>query len=142
MDTIRSIIRGAGYAWKSAKVVLTSTDSHYEEKIAHISEVLGHLRPDERFFSIDEFGPFAVKAKPGRLLTAPGVQPSVPRWQMSKGCLILTAALELSANQVTHFYSTAKNTDEIMANALLERYAGASTLYLSWDAHHGICRKS
>jgi len=70
------------------------------------------------------------------MLTAPGVQPSVPQWQKSKGCLILTAALELSANQVTHFYSTAKNTDEMvrMANALLERYADAGTLYLSWDA--------
>ena len=66
----------------------------------------------------------------------PGVQPSAPQWQKSKGCLILTAALELSANQVTHFYSTAKNTDEMvrMANALLERYADAGTLYLSWDA--------
>lgn len=135
-DTIRSIIRSAGYAWKSAKVVLTSTDSHYEEKLAHIREVLRHLRRDERFFSIDEFGPFAVKEKPGRLLTAPGVQPSVPQWQKSKGCLILTAALELSSNQVTHFYSTAKDTDEMihMANTLLERYADASTLYLSWDA--------
>ncbi len=135
-DTIRSIIRSAGYAWKSAKVVLTSTDSRYEEKLARIRDVLGRLQPDEHFFSIDEFGPFAVKAKPGRLLTAPGVQPSVPQWQKSKGCLILTAALELSANQVTHFYSTAKNTDEMirMANTLLERYADASTLYLSWDA--------
>jgi transposase len=135
-DTIRSIIRSAGYAWKSAKVVLTSTDFHYEEKLARIRDVLGRLQPDEHFFSIDEFGPFAVKAKPGRLLTAPGVQPSVPQWQKSKGCLILTAALELSANQVTHFYSMAKNTDEMirMANTLLEQYAGASTLYLSWDA--------
>ena len=64
------------------------------------------------------------------------MQPSVPQWQKSKGCLILTAALELSANQVTHFYSTAKNTDEMirMANTLLERYADAGTLYLSWDA--------
>ncbi len=135
-DTIRSIIKSAGYAWKSAKVVLTSTDSHYEEKLARIREILGHLKPNQRFFSIDEFGPFAVKAKPGRLLTAPGVQPSVPQWQKSKGCLILTAALELSANQVTHFYSTAKNTDEMirMANTLLERYADENMLYLSWDA--------
>jgi transposase len=51
VDTIRSIIRSAGYAWKSAKVVLTSTDSHYEEKLAHISEILAHMQPDERFLS-------------------------------------------------------------------------------------------
>ena len=33
-------------------------------------------RPDEAFFSIDEFGPFAVKAKPGRVLAAPGEDPA------------------------------------------------------------------
>lgn len=135
-DTIRSIIRAAGYRWKCAKVVLTSTDPQYREKLAHIQNILSGLGPTERFFSIDEFGPFAVKAKPGRVLAAPGVSPSVPQWQKSKGCLILTAALELSKNQVTHFYSKAKNTKEMirMADQLLEQYSTSTKLYLSWDA--------
>jgi hypothetical protein len=29
---------------------------------------------DEAFFSIDEFGPFAVKTKPGLMLSSPGEQ--------------------------------------------------------------------
>jgi hypothetical protein len=60
----------------------------------------------------------------------------VPQWQKSKGWLIATAALELSRNRVTHFYSRAKNTAEMirMAETLLEEYRGARTLYLSWDA--------
>ena len=68
------------------------------------------LAQDERFFSIDEYGPFAVKPKPGRVLAGPGENPSVPQWQKSKGWLIATAALELSRYRVTHFYSRAKNT--------------------------------
>jgi hypothetical protein len=50
--------------------------------------------------------------------------------------LIVTAALELSQNQVTHFYSKAKNTTEMikLLDVLLERYRGCDKLYFSWDA--------
>jgi transposase len=135
-DVIRQAMRKAGFRWRSAKVVLTSTDPEYREKLEHVQSILAHLGNDERFFSIDEYGPFAVKAKPGRLLTGPDENPSVPQWQKSKGWLIATAALELSRNQVTHFYSRAKNTAEMikMTEKLLEEYGEVRTLYLSWDA--------
>ncbi|MGA7180377.1 MAG: IS630 family transposase [Thiobacillaceae bacterium] len=133
---IREAIRKAGFRWRSAKVVLTSNDPDYREKLDHVQAVLSGLGKDERFFSIDEFGPFAIKAKPGRVLAEPGVMPSVPQWQKSKGWLIATAALELSGNRVTHFYSRTKNTAEMiqMAKILLEEYRDAEKLYLSWDA--------
>jgi hypothetical protein len=133
---MRQAIQAAGFKWRAAKVVLTSTDPEYREKLERVQAVLSSLQEDERFFSIDEFGPFAVKAKPGRVLAAPGVYPNVAQWQKSKGWLILTAALELSRNQVTHFYSRAKNTEEMvkMAKVLLGEYEGMRTLYLSWDA--------
>lgn len=135
-DVIRQAIIKSGFRWRSAKVVLTSKDPKYREKLAHVTKVLSNLGDDERFFSIDEYGPFAIKAKPGRVLAAPGVHPSVQQWQKSKGWLIATAALELSRNQVTHFYSRAKNTKEMikMAEILLAEYHDAKTLYLSWDA--------
>lgn len=135
-ETIRQIIKAAGFKWKSAKVVLTSTDPEYRQKLEYVQTVLANLGDDERFFSIDEFGPFAVKAKPGQVLAAPWESPSVPQWQKSKGWLITTAALELSRNQVTHFFSRAKNTAEMikMAEKLLADYRDARTLYLSWDA--------
>ena len=135
-DIIRTVIRDAGFRWRSARVVLTSTDPEYREKLEHIQDILVNLKSDERFFSIDEFGPFAIKMKGGRVLAAPGTQPTVPQWQKSKGCLILTAALELSKNQVTHFYSKAKNTDEMirMAKILTEEYKDVRRFYLSWDA--------
>jgi hypothetical protein len=74
--------------------------------------------------------------KPGRMLTAPGEQRVVPQWQKSRGCLILTAALELSGNQVSHFYSPNKNTGEMirMMELLVQQYPNRRRLYLSWDA--------
>jgi hypothetical protein len=50
--------------------------------------------------------------------------------------MIMTAALELSRNQVTHFYSRQKNTDEMikMADLLRCQYRACSRIYLSWDA--------
>jgi transposase len=133
---VRAITKAAGYKWRKARLVLTSNDSQYAEKLAHIRSILSGLGPDEAFFSIDEFGPFAVKTKSGRVLAAPGEIPQVAQWQKSKGCLIIKAALELSGNQVTHFYSTKKNTTEMvrMMNLLLDRYRNRRKLYLSWDA--------
>jgi DDE superfamily endonuclease len=116
--------------------VLTSSDPDYTEKLDRIRSILSGLGADEAFFSIDEFGPFAVKTKPGRALSAPGEQRVVPQWQKSRGCLIMTAALELSGNQVTHFYSAKKNTAEMlrMMELLVKKYRDRRKLYLSWDA--------
>lgn len=135
-EVIQQIIKSAGYRWRSAKVVLTSTDPAYREKLAHVQSVLGQLQSTERFFSIDEYGPFAIKMKAGRSLVGPDEYPSVPQWQASKGWLILTAALELSTNQVSHFYSLAKNTNEMirMIGVLVEQYCDATKVYISWDA--------
>lgn len=84
-EVVRTITKAAGYRWRTARVVLTSNDPDYTDKLARIRSILSGLQPDEAFFSIDEFGPFAVKAKPGRTLTAPGEQRAVPQWQKSKG---------------------------------------------------------
>ena len=133
---LQKIIKTGSYRWKAARVVLTSKDPTYKDKLAHIQKVLASLRENERFFSIDEFGPFTVKMKGGRLLAAPGVQPTVPQWQSSKGRLTLTAALELSRNQVSHFYSASKNSGEMikLAEILVQEYRDVRKLYFSWDA--------
>jgi transposase len=133
---IRKITKAAGYRWRKARVVLTSADPDYTEKLDHIRSILSKLGPDDAFFSIDEFGPFAVKMQPGRALSAPGEQRVVPQWQKSRGSMIVTAALELSSNQITHFYSSKKNTAEMirMMELLIEKYHDRRKLYLSWDA--------
>ncbi len=133
---IRSIIKAAGYRWLKAKQVLTSKDPEYRSKLDNVKSILQGLRSDEGFFSIDEFGPMAILKRGGRTLVAPGVNATVPQWQRSKGTLIITAALELSTNQVTHFYSEKKNTAEIikLLDQLLARNRHLSRLFLSWDA--------
>jgi hypothetical protein len=48
----------------------------------------------------------------------------------------MTAALELSTNQVTHFYSKNKNTTEMikLLSLLLKKYKNEECIYFSWDA--------
>ena len=134
-NNVSLIVKNAGYRFWKAKEVLTSNDPKYREKLEAIKKILSNLKPSERFFSIDEFGPFAVKQRGGRRLVPKGKYPTVPLFQKSKGSLIVTAALELSTNQVVHFYSPRKNSDEIikMLYLLIEKYSGYSTVYLSWD---------
>jgi len=135
-DVIHTIIKEAGWKWRHARVVLTSNDPEYRVKVDAIKKTLSELKPDEAFFSIDRYGPFAIKQKGGVKQVAPGEQYVVPQWQKSKGWTILTAALELSRNKVTHFYSRKKNTGEMikMAGLLRSEYRTCSTIYLSWDA--------
>jgi transposase len=135
-SNIRQIIRGAGFRVRKAKKVLTSNDPDYRTKLQEITNILRNLKPNEKFFSVDEYGPFAVKIQGGRSLMRSGEMRTVPQRQKSKGSLILTAALELSENQVTHFYSDRKNTDEMLKllQVLLEKYADQSCIFFSWDA--------
>ena len=163
-----------GYRFYKARKVQTSTDPDYRRKLEHITNVLTTLTRDEKFFSIDEFGAFAVKAQPALLTnfrcpltghrpispemravryaaTAPLVRfpgqggvslatsghiRTVPQYQKSKGRLIVTAALELSTNQITHFDSEKKNTDEMlrMLDVVPDQYRGQRRIYFSWDA--------
>lgn len=135
-DVIRQIIRKAGYKWRTAKTVLTSNDPNYREKIDQVKYILSNLGGRDRFFSIDEYGPFAIKMMGGRVLSAPDNWPTVQQWQNSKGSLIMTAALDLVENQVVHFFSDSKNTEEMikMAQVLIDKYQDCRRLYLSWDA--------
>jgi transposase len=134
---IRLIIKNAGYKFQKAKKVLTSNDPEYEEKIEKIKTILSNLWKNENFFSIDEYVPFAVKIQGGRALIPPGTLYTYPQWQKSKGSIIMTAALELSTNQIIHFYSKKKNTEEMikMVNLIYGIYQEEEEyLYLSWDA--------
>ena len=112
--TIRRAIRASSYQWRQAKIVLTSNDPNYGLKIDRITEILSNLTTDECFFSIDEYGPFNIRIMRGKRLCARDEFPTVPQRQKRRGTLILTGALELRTNQLTHFYSEAENTCEMI----------------------------
>jgi hypothetical protein len=130
------VIKRAGFRWKKARVALTSTDPEYKGKVEVIRSTLAGLRENEAFFSIDEFGPFAIKMTGGRSLRAPNDVKSIPQWQSSKGSLIVTAGLELSSNQMLHFFSENKNSAETikLIQIIRNSYKGYRTVFLSWDA--------
>ena len=88
-DIIRKIIKDAGFRFRKAKRVLTSTDPEYRQKLVEVTRILSELSVSQRFFSIDEYGPFSVKMQGGRALTGPGEERIVPQWQRSKGSLTL-----------------------------------------------------
>ena len=133
---IRKIIKNAGYKLLKAKKVLTSSDPLYRDKLKVITNILKSLKPNQKFFSIDEFGPFAVKRQGGRSLVEKGQRRIYPQRQKSKGTIIVTAALELSTNQITHFYSEKKNTVEMikLLDLILKQYHDDDCIYFSWDA--------
>jgi transposase len=80
-NNLSAVIKQAGYQWKKARITLTSSDPLYREKVDAIKKVLSELKDDEAFFSIDEFGPFAVKMRGGKALQPPGEVRQVPQWQ-------------------------------------------------------------
>jgi transposase len=136
LNSISASIRTAGFRWKQARIALTSNDPEYRTKLEVIKKTLANLSANEAFFSIDEMGPIAVKMRAGRSLQAPNQTRTVPQWQRSKGTFILSAALDLSRNQVTYFFSERKNTNETirLLDLLRQIYPSHLTLFLSWDA--------
>jgi transposase len=130
-------LKALGFSYKKSRDMLVSQDPKFREKIAHIQRILQELKPGEKFFSIDEYGPVGIRIKGGRTLKQSAESPDiVPEKQKCKGFIICTAALELSTNQVTHFYSQKKNTFEMikLLDLLIAQYADQERLYLCWDA--------
>ncbi len=144
MMNIRKVIKNEGYRFRKAKKVLTSNDPEYLEKVQYIKNILSNLGTKEKFFSIDEYGPISIKLYGGTSLMPPGVTKTIPQFQKSKGSLIVTGALELSTNQVTHFFSDKKDTEEMLhlLEILLKKYKGNDCIYLSWDAAKWHCSKA
>ena len=59
------MIKVAGYKWRNAKIVLTSNDPTYKEKLARIRYILSSLQPDEAFFQSTNTAPLQSKPNPG-----------------------------------------------------------------------------
>ncbi len=135
-SSISEYIHQEGYRFRKARETLTSPDPLFREKLRNIKFILSHLGEKEKFFSVDEYGPFAIRIKGGRSIQKNGETKTFPQLQKSKGFLICTTALELSTNQITHFYSAKKNTEEMikLLEILLVQYKGQEKIYFSWDA--------
>jgi len=65
--------------------MLTSPDPEFRTKLKQITTILSRLGPREKFFSIDEFGPCAVKRRGGVALVPADEIKTIPQRQRSKG---------------------------------------------------------
>ena len=136
-DQLRACLKELGYKSKKSRDMLTSQDPKFREKLNKIQDILQNLGPKDKFFSIDEYGPVGIRIRGGTMLKHKTEAPrTVPQKQKHKGVVICTAALELSTNQLTYFYSSKKNTFETikLIEVLLNQYKGQERLYLCWDA--------
>lgn len=135
-STVHTLLKKAGYGFRKSRERLTSPDPDFREKLDNIKNILRNIGDTEKFFSVDEYGHFSVNVRGGRSYAKSGEQFVVDKAQKSRGWLIVTAALELSTNQITHFYSRYKNTDEMikLLEVLLSQYKDSTKLYFSWDA--------
>jgi hypothetical protein len=119
---------------------LTSPDPEYRTKLKEITNILANLKPNEKFFSIDEFGPVAIEIRGGRTYSPNDQTRTIPQLQKSKGSLICTAALELSTNQITHFYSSKKNSFEMikLLEILIDKYTTEERIFFRGTLHLGM----
>ncbi|MBD1364428.1 IS630 family transposase [Mucilaginibacter sp. ZT4R22] len=134
--TAQAYLKSRGYGFRKAREVLTSPDPNFKEKLDKVIAIVSTLGTNDKFFSIDEMGPFAIRIRGGRSIMKLDNRKTIPAHPIPKGYLICTAALELSTNQVTHFYSPNKSTSEMikLMDLLMIQYRTADKLYLSWDA--------
>ncbi|MBE9585971.1 IS630 family transposase [Mucilaginibacter sp. JRF] len=133
---VGSCLKKRGIKFKRSREVIVSNDPLFREKFDRLQEVLSGLGKNEKFFSIDEYGPKSIRPQGGRQYVRKGELPVYYKIDKGKGFFICTCALELSTNQLSWFYSTKKNTDEIikLIEVLTLQYQEQDRLYMSWDA--------
>ncbi len=134
-NSIADSIRPPNSIYENAKyAILRDLLSQYHQRLNNENTNMKTLW--QEYKSIDEFGPVAIKIRGGRTFSPKDQTRTIPQMQKSKGSLICTAALELSTNQITHFYSSKKNTAEMikLLELLLVKYATEERIYFSWDA--------
>lgn len=135
--TARRAVKKAGYSLRRARVVLTSNDPEYREKVALLLKTLHFIGTDEELFFIDEMGPIRVKKYGGRSYTKNGTRNTIPQIQTTnKGAVILCAALSATTNQVTWLYNDSKNSSAMidLIEILASQYSDKHKLYVTWDA--------
>jgi hypothetical protein len=62
---IRCYIGKMAYKLQASREMLTSPDPNYRVKIDYIQKSLQNLKSNEKFFSIDEYGPVGIRMKGG-----------------------------------------------------------------------------
>lgn len=134
--TVERVVKQSGCSWRRVRIMQTSLDPEYRQKIERLLDTLQGLRDGERFFFIDEVGPYRVRKYGGRVLVAADEIPTLPEQQKSRGKVQFVAALEAVTNQLKWIFTADKSADSMVG--LLESiacdYADTPAIFLTWDA--------
>jgi len=135
-DKVQWVIHNTNYSWRHARKVLTSPDPEYKAKVERLLDTLQGLKEGERFFFVDEVGPYQVKKYGGRLLMPKDQIETLPEYQKSRGKIQFVAALEAVTNQMIWKFTTDKSAHSVIG--LIEKltldYADAPAIFMTWDA--------
>ncbi len=140
-ETVRRLLRKAGYVYLSAKWWITSDDPHYAHKKARRNKILAWARQDPSIMVVyqDESW-FSGNAKPVRSYGRPGqprdVSVDKPAHKL-KGAWVLYAALEAVSGKVHRHYAPRCNQTQVrqQLETLLEHFQaeGKRVLVVLWD---------
>ena len=133
---IKAAIERSGYKWQRARRVLMSPDPHYREKVQRLLDTLQSLKEGERFFFIDEAGPYRVKKYGGKVLRLEGQPDHIETPSKSRGKVQFAAALEAITNQMTWVFGNDKSSATMLQllNTISENNRQCGKLFLTWDA--------
>ncbi|OGU18148.1 MAG: hypothetical protein A2076_06015 [Geobacteraceae bacterium GWC2_53_11] len=133
---IQGVIHNTDYSWRRARRVLTSPDPEYRRKVELLLDTLQGLKEGERFFFIDEVGPYRVKKYGGTKLMSKDQIETLPEYQKSRGHIQFIAALEAVTNQLTWLFTPDKSAISMvkLLEKLVLNYADCSAIFFTWDA--------
>ncbi len=135
-DKVQGVIHNTNYCWRHARRVLTSPDPEYKTKVERLLDALQGLKEGERFFFIDEVGPYQVKKYGGRILMPKDQIETLPEFQKSRGKIQFVAALEAVTNQMLWMFTPDKSALSVIG--LIEKlaidYAVSPAIFMTWDA--------
>lgn len=134
--TVERVVKQSGCSWRRVRKVQTSPDTEYRQKIERLLDTLQGLKEGERFFFIDEVGPYRVRRYGGRILAAAGDILTLPEQQKSRGKVQFVASLEAVTNQLKWIFTADKSAASMVGllDAIVCDYADSPTIFLTWDA--------
>lgn len=137
VDMVKAVIHDTDYSWRRARNVLTSPDPDYKAKVEKLLDTLQGLKEGERFFFIDEVGPYRVKKYGGRVLMPKDQTPQMRKEnQKSRGKIQFVAALEAVTNQMQWIFTPDKSAVSMVQlfEEIVKEYADCSAVFFTWDA--------
>lgn len=136
VDKIQKVIRNTNYSWRHARRVLTSPDPEYRVKVEKLLDTLQGLKEGERFFFLDEVGPYRVRKYGGRALMPKDETVTLPEYQKSRGTVQFVAALEAVTNQLIWLFTPDKSAASMLKlfGKIVQDYANCPAIFFTWDA--------